>query len=255
VRRALPLFLLLLALPWAAQSAGLRAKFVSQVVPDQMAAGQRYTVVVQFRNEGRRSWPASVRLAQTGNRAWGKVSARLDPRKPVPPGQIGTFRAVVKAPSRPGTYTLRWRPREGNAAFGPQTPAVKVTVVAAERRPNWDAEFVHQQLPGLQAGEPPFALLQVGRAYPVTLVFKNTGQRPWKAGEVRLVPLRDGARVWSVSALDLPRGTTVAPGEFHAFRFTLLAPLEPGIYPFQWRLQRRGKPFGDASERVSVTVR
>lgn len=253
--RPLSLLFLLSFLPWTTQAEELRAKFVSQVVADQMTAGQRYTVVVQYRNEGRRSWPASVRLAQTGNPAWGRVSGRLDPHKAVPPGQIGTFRALVKAPRQPGTYTLRWRPMGRGGAFGPQTPAVKVRVVAAERQPRWDAEFVHQTLPGLQAGDPPYALLQVGRAYPVTLVFKNTGRRPWTAGEVRLVPVGDGARTWSVSALELPRGTSVARGEFHAFRFTLLAPLEPGIYPFQWRLERRGRPFGDASPKVSVTVR
>ncbi len=247
--------LLLLILPFQAPQAAEPARFLSQVVPETVQAGSRFAVVVQFRNQGPHSWGEELRLRQVGHRIWGRVNARAQKRV-VAPGETATFRITLKAPKRPGSYRLRWRLSEGGRRFEPTTPAVTIKVTAEKGRPAWGATFVHQRLPGLQAGDPPFALLQTGRAYPVTMIFKNEGERPWRPSEVRLVAVgADGAETWSVSALPLPADTTVAPGEIHAFHFTILTPLEPGLYPFQWRLQRRGRPFGEASPKVVVTVR
>ncbi len=254
IRRLIPL-LLLLGLVSQPPQAAEPARFLSQVAPEEVQAGSRFAVVVQFRNQGPNHWGGGLRLRQVGHRIWGRVNAR--PQEPrVAPGETATFRIVLKAPKRPGNYRLRWRLSEAGRTFGPPSPMVTIRVTPKEKRPAWAAAFVHQRLPGLQAGDPPFALLQTGRAYPVTLIFKNEGERPWRPSEVRLVPLgTQTAETWSVSALPLPEDTTVAPGEVHAFHFTVLAPLEPGLYPFQWRLERRGHPFGEASPKVVVTVR
>jgi hypothetical protein len=97
------------------------ANFVSQSVPDQMAAGQTYTVSITMNNAGTNWWlinllgvpesesDVSVRLGAQipqDNMTWG------DNRVPLPssvsPGQNVTFTFDVTAPSTPGEYNFQW---------------------------------------------------------------------------------------------------------------------------------------------------
>src|SRR5262249_1482082 len=108
------------------------AAFVSQSVPANMVAGQRYNVSVTLQNNGGTAWTAGAYSlgAQNpqDNTLW-TGSARVALSAPVAPGGSATFNFTVTAPSTPGGYALQWRMvHEGAAWFGAVTPSLTVTV-------------------------------------------------------------------------------------------------------------------------------
>ena len=109
------------------------AQFVSQNVPQTMAAGQTYTVSVTMKNTGTTTWTASgnYRLGSQNprdNLIWGG-RILLGSAESVAPGQIKTFTFNVKAPATPGTYNFQWQIlQESIEWFGEKTPDIAINV-------------------------------------------------------------------------------------------------------------------------------
>ena|GEM_PF-1142958 len=110
------------------------AAFVSQNVPQQMTAGQEYTVSVTMKNTGLRPWSASssYRLGSQNeqeNQRWGMNRVQLPEAVTVAENQEHTFTFTVTAPAVNGVYNFQWRMvQDGVEWFGDTTPNVPITV-------------------------------------------------------------------------------------------------------------------------------
>ena len=107
------------------------------------------------------------------------------------------------------------------------------------------ASFVSQSVPGS---------MRPGAHVSVSLTFTNTGTAPWNAsgGYFLGSPNPDNGGTWEVSSIALP--SEVAPGSNVTFNFGVTAPATPGIYDFQWQMERGVTFFGARSINVSVKV-
>lgn len=87
--------------------------------PPQLAVGQSYRLVLPVRNLGTRSWSVAGgerlvlygELFPEGYPVW--------PDQPVRPGEVGFFRAAIKAPAQAGPYSLTWQMYGPEGPFGP----------------------------------------------------------------------------------------------------------------------------------------
>ena len=233
--------------------------FISQVIPENMQAGNRYHVLMQYKNAGRHVWTNgdNYRIELFGKNAkhWQADNISLPKNNIVPPGEIATFRFDLTAPKNPGKYELQMRLKKGKQTFfGEPSPIVMVNVSKGTQE--LDAEFLHQAIPGMQQSSEYFTIFQSGKVYPVTLTFKNRGTQPWLPGVYQLVALHDKSEVlWSVGQIELKTNEVVRPGQIKSFNFKIIAPLEKGIYDFHWQIRKGNKTWiGESSERVIITV-
>lgn len=227
----------------------VRSAFVSQLIPEQIAPGEKFKVFVQYRNTGKSSWSSSqgyrlAAVAPDSAKSWGIDKVELDTKETVLPGQTATFAFTAIAPTKPGDYAFQWQLyQDGRGFFGDATPVTAIRVGAGQvhRGENLDAEFVSAGIP---------ETLKADTTYSVTLLFKNTGEEPWRAGLVTLRPLgATGNLTWLIDRVDLAPGEVVEPGDIKAFEFNIHTPPDSGKYGFRWHLtDGQGKAFGDASE-------
>lgn len=243
------------------ETAGSRVKFVTQLVPQDMAAGQEYNLVIQFKNQSGNTWRAEdgIELALVSNNAnaWGLQRVKLEPKEVVQNNEIATFNFTLHAPEQPGQYNMQWRLSRDNspAGFGEATPLLNITVT--DGAPEVGAEFVFQSIPGIKKWVEFYTIFEPGKVYPVTLTFKNVGRKTWTSSEFRL-GARDASAetTWSIDQVELKPQDSIKPGEIKSFSFKVIAPLTPGIYPFQWQLQKgKNEWVGESSDKVMVTVR
>lgn len=222
------------------------AKLMMQLVPDHVKAGERFTVMLQFKNSGHTTWSRSAgyRLVSRTPENWGIKSVKLDSAEKVAPGQSATFKFEVTAPIADGTHDFVWQMKKGNQWFGQPSNKVSINVAAYLRAPD-DAEFVYQKVPQEMVTDLPYTAL---------LHFKNTGETTWTPGRYQLKAVDpDEGLNWSVSEIDVKN--IVRPGEFYTFRFNIIAPSAAGRYPFQWQLTHKGVGmFGARSEKLFITV-
>ncbi len=225
------------------------ARFIGQVVPTNMIAGESYTAVIEMKNVGSQTWTAQLRHRlgtqnPQDNSTFGLARAQLPDS--VPPGQISVFSFPVVAPLTPGTYNFQWQMGQeaGDAIgrFGDLTANLVVTVVPLGN----DALFVSQEVP---------ATMLPSQTYTVTVVMRNIGTNAWRAA--------DGYRLGSQNPLDnffwgrarALLSADVPPGQDGEFRFSVLAPSEPGDYAFQWQMLQEGvELFGRPSSNQVVRV-
>ncbi len=223
------------------------ARLLTQMVPDQVKGGERFTALIQFRNSGTTTWSARAgyRLAPVGGESWGVGPIRLDDDHPVAPGETAIFKFEAVAPMASGRYPFQWQMHRGGRAFGQPSDLVEISVAAYRGAPD-DAEFVYQRVE---------REMVAGTVYPVIVHFKNNGRTAWMPGQYSLQPLTGNIGfTWAVDAIELER--IVRPGEFHTFRFNVRAPAEAGRYDFGWQMVHEGVgPFGAPSERIGIEVR
>lgn len=233
----------------------VRGSFVSQLLPDRIAPGEKFKAFIQYRNTGKSSWSRSqgyqlAGIAAESSKNWGADKVELDASERVLPGQTATFAFTATAPTKAGKYAFQWQlHQEGRGLFGDATPLTTVQVggpstTVAEALA---AEFISASLP---------SELLADSTYSVTLLFKNTGDTPWRAGRTSLHAQGPaGNLTWLIDRVDLAPGEVVEPGDIKAFQFDIHTPAEAGNYGFQWRLvNEQGTAFGDASAPAEVTV-
>jgi len=235
-----------------------RVKFISQLMPNSMVGGQEYSIAVQFKNNGSSVWTRENGY-KLGNKSeknvWDLSVVKLSSSDIIPPGEIATFRFKLKAPEKPGVYPVQWQMKKGRRWFGEPTPAQQVIV--KQSNSSKGAEFVYQKIPGLKQSNQAFSIFEIGNIYPVTLTFKNTSDKNWTKGRFSLHPQNPkGNMHWSVDRIELKKNEIVKPGEMKTFNFKVIAPLQPGIYNFQWQMvEGFNSVIGEKSENISVTVK
>ncbi|MEZ5993575.1 MAG: carboxypeptidase regulatory-like domain-containing protein [Planctomycetota bacterium] len=101
--------------------------------------------------------------------------------------------------------------------------------------------------------------MTAGEQYTVDVTVRNMGNTTWTSAGNK--PWRLGSqspqdnKVWGMSRVPLPQGTTVLPKETYVFSFTVTAPANAGQYSMQWRMVQDGKEwFGQMSEKLTITV-
>lgn len=110
-----------------------------------------------------------------------------------------------------------------------------------------DAEFSSQDVP---------EVMLAGQSYVVSVTMKNIGTTVWTdEAKYRLGsqnPQDNG--LWG-GRVFLSPGEPIEPKEKLTFRTTVTAPIDPGIYDFQWRMLREGQEwFGEKTKNIEVTV-
>ncbi len=98
-----------------------------------------------------------------------------------------------------------------------------------------------------------------GHRFTVSLTVKNAGSLPWDPVGPSCKAFRLGSanpygnNTWGLNRVELP--APVPPGGQVTLNFSAVAPLVPGLYPFQWRMVHECEEwFGDLSPAVVVTV-
>jgi len=235
-----------------------RVKFISQLLPNTMAADESYSIVVQFKNNGTSTWTrdAGYKLRLISKKkVWNISRVKMSKGDIVTPGDIATFRFKLKAPSKMGTYPIQWRMQRGRVYFGETTPVQNITITKSKVKKG--AEFVYQNVPGLNKSGKLYAILNAGEVYPVTLTFKNTSEKTWRQGLMALNAQKpENNMTWSVDRVEFRKNESVKPGGIKTFNFKIITPLEPGIYNFQWQMvEGFNNWIGAKSENIAITVK
>ncbi|MDB6146851.1 MAG: hypothetical protein JWO45_515 [Spartobacteria bacterium] len=121
---------------------------------------------------------------------------------------------------------------------------------AAARRPKaakHDALFTSQSVASTMAP---------GQSYNVSVTMQNAGTKPWSsAGRFQLGSQnpKDNS-TWGSRRIDIANGANVAPGSTYTFNFTVVAPISPRSYNFQWRMVQGSTWFGSPSQNLFVAV-
>jgi endonuclease/exonuclease/phosphatase family metal-dependent hydrolase len=216
-------------------------------LPEEIDCGQTYQATVTMMNTGTTTWTAGANYrlgaVDDSDPLEGPVRVELPPGASVGPGQSHSFTfTLVGTPPPPNFKRTDWRMvRDGAGGhwFG-QVAWRNVTVYCAPVLDN--AEVVAFDLPaGLACGQP----------YPATVTMRNTGTTTWTAGEaIRLGAAGDSDPLGGPGRVELPPGTSVAPGITHAFPLALRAPLASGTYLTDWQMVREGvRWFGGVASR------
>ena len=117
---------------------GNGAKFIDQVVPQRLIAGQQFEVVIRIQNVGSTNWTRTegYKLGAQNPRdtpLWGSTRVELPAVDVVRPTQVKEFRFTVRAPANAGVYNFQWQMlREFVEWFGDFTPNLSVDVLESE---------------------------------------------------------------------------------------------------------------------------
>ena len=240
-------------------------EYVAHTVPATVQAGQPYTVALTLRNTGTFPWEpdgeAPVHLAHhwmapDGHVAgwWDAFRVRL-PRAVAPGETVRVEGIALRAPEKPGAYTLRWDlVQEGVAWFSAKgAPAleVPVTVVA---RPEWAVAWLAHETPDT---------LTAGVTVRVGLHVRNTGTKGWPKSGRR--PVRVGYHWYDAQGrpVDVDEVRTELPhpvkvGDEVRLMAALAVPAKPGEYRLEWDLVRGEdewfKDLGSVPLGVAVRV-
>lgn len=122
----------------------------------------------------------------------------------------------------------------------------------ADGGPKYAAQFVSQSFP--YASQGPVTVL-AGQKFELTLEMKNTGTEPWDES-TRLGTTEPRDRESPFAGPDWPGPNryaqvegVVMPGETYTFKWTMVAPQEPGLYDEHMGLVQEGVAwFGDAGQ-------
>jgi len=229
---------------------GFHSAWSSQTQVPALQPASTSQVTLVFRNTGTKTWTkgaagSQVTLGVNGDNAtfsamglnvgWPSANrVAVQNEASVPPGGVGSFTFVVRAPFSAGTVRIPLRPVvDGVAWLEDQGVYVPVTTVV-DYHSRWVSESA-------------FPTLRVGQqSGPLSIVFRNTGSQSWVRGvlgqEARLAVNQDNAQ-WaalgvnwlSANRVAAQSEGTVVPGAAGTFTFQVRAPMTPGLYAIHLR--------------------
>ncbi len=110
------------------------------------------------------------------------------------------------------------------------------------------SKFISQEVPDKM-----FA----GEKYEVSITMKNTSFRKWSKEDGYSLKMESPENIfsWNNNLQEIADSEKVEYGEEVVFKFNVGAPLEPGVYNFQWRMfnEERGW-FGESSKNIKIEV-
>jgi len=227
------------------------AAFQSESPWPTLVPGSSIPLTVRFLNTGTATWQQGVAGKQANlglngdtlafaalgmNDGW-LAANRLatTTEATVAPGQTGTFTFKVRAPTRPGTYSLPLRPVIDGVTWMEDSGVFMVIVSSdGSYHSRWTAQSPY---PTLRAGQTSTAL---------TVMYANAGTATWVKGvlgrEARLGINLDDV-TWASLGVNWPvqnrvaiqTEASVAPGQSATFTFQVRAPATPGVYAIHLR--------------------
>ena len=119
---------------------------------------------------------------------------------------------------------------------------ININIVFAQN----NAEFI------TQTGIP--AHLLPGEQFTVSITFKNTGTTTWKVSDYKMgSQAPQDNTFWGINRVFLT--DSVQPNQYAIFTQTFTAPMQEGVYDFQWGIVQDGVEwFGDISELAFIPV-
>ncbi|MGB0369987.1 MAG: carbohydrate binding domain-containing protein [Opitutales bacterium] len=266
------------ALEWQPLDENAEIVSVSEL-PDSLAQGERVSVAVEVKNTGDLAWmntpenPKRIGLSTVGEDiTLGLARSYLPQGVVVNPGESYVFNMEL-FPVRIG-YAGREEPtstdfpynlkmvHESEGYFG-ETLAehlgepYRIAIEHCEEAmplPSYNATFVEQVL----QGEPELNGIRPGAKFAVSLTFKNAStvtSEPWtKANGFTLGSenTKDN-RTWGSNRIPLDDWQIAESGETVTFSRVMQAPMESGIYNFQWQMVGAGW-FGEMSKNLRIEV-
>jgi hypothetical protein len=231
------------------------SKFITQSIPDNMAAGENYNGIVTFENTGTTTWyPNEYKLRIIAGPSvtmgtWG--ISEMPITQIIEPGKTISIELKLIAPSAEGTHLFQSQLMHGSNMFGETSKEAQVIVSARTFSGEVfnSSAFVDQTVP---------TYMVLGNKYKVSISMTNTGKTAWTPGKYRLVLLEPTGVIttsnyWGSNSIELT--DNIGPGSSKVFSFEI-APTQAGVYPLQWRMSSSdGGLFGDATKSVSVEVK
>jgi cysteine-rich repeat protein len=224
---------------------------VSNTIPATMTPGESRSVSITVQNTGAQTWGASgffLKTQDTPPGLWGNTANALTVA--VAPGATRAFSLALKAPSTPGTYTLKREMLDSNSGgigfFSLVDPCVNVSITVGGAAA-LNASIVSQDFPTLMAP---------GESRVVTAVMNNTGTQTWTGdGSFGLYSRNTPTSLWGITQDILNVAT--APGANATFQMVISAPSTPGNYNHVWQMRKTtgaDAAFFGATINVAVVV-
>jgi glucose/arabinose dehydrogenase len=234
----------------AAAAAGFHTAWVDEDPWPTLPAGQQLSYTFHYRNTGTETWQRGVtgRQVNLGIAGDSRVFADagmavgwLAPDRPattteatVAPGAIATFTFTIRAPSGEGRYRIGVHPVLEGVVHLEDEGAYLLLTVDSGFHSKWVSESAW---PTMDPGQ---------TSAPVSVVFRNTGSRPWVKGDpgsqVNLGINGDdrsqsflNAGWLSPDRVAAQTEASVAPGQTATFTFQLKAPSAAGTYQLHLR--------------------
>jgi hypothetical protein len=229
---------------------GLHSAWVDQTALPALQPAATQAVTLRFRNSGTKTWQKGVAGSQVAlgingdnttfaalgmNVGWPSANrVAVQTESAVPPGGIGSFTFVIKAPFSAGLVRIPLRPVVDGVAWLEDQGVVVPVVTTVNYHSRWLTQSAY---PTLRAGQVSGAL---------SISFLNTGSQTWTKGllgqEARLGVNRDN-ETWAGLGVGWPSANRVAfqseasvpPGAVGTFVFQVRAPMTPGLYAINLR--------------------
>jgi hypothetical protein len=218
------------------------SQYISRTGPLTVNAGQDFYIQNLMKNTGVTTWSTgtgySIMTVYPANNdtTWTATRGYLASGS-IAPGATGTFTASCRAPIIPGTsYMMQWQMDKNGVPFGEKSPLLNVIVVQGPD----DAQFVSQ------TGVP--TSIVHGTTFNATITMKNLGTATWD-GTYSLASV--GSNTFGIGNIV---ATSTAQNANKAFTATFTAPVTPGTYTFQMRMQHPTTKFGQPGTLVTITV-
>jgi uncharacterized protein YkwD len=236
--------------PPPAPDNGLHSAWVSQTALPAMQPATTQAVTLRFRNSGTKTWTKGVAGSQVAlgingddtsfsalgmSIGWPSANrVAVQTESAVPPGGIGSFTFVVKAPFSGGLVRIPLRPVVDGVAWLEDQGVVVPVVTTVDYHSRW---LTQSPYPTLRAGQVSGQL---------SISFLNTGSQTWTKGilgqEARLGVNRDN-ETWaglgvgwrSANRVAFQSEASVPPGAVGTFLFQVRAPMTPGLYAINLR--------------------
>jgi uncharacterized protein YkwD len=229
---------------------GLHSAWVDQTALPALQPAATQAVTLRFRNSGTKTWQKGVAGSQVAlgingdnttfaalgmNVGWPSANrVAVQTESAVPPGGIGSFTFVIKAPFSGGLVRIPLRPVVDGVAWLEDQGVVVPVVTTVNYHSRW---LTQSPYPTLRAGQVSGSL---------SISFLNTGSQTWTKGllgqEARLGVNRDN-ETWAGLGVGWPSANRVAfqseqsvpPGAVGTFTFQVRAPMTPGLYAINLR--------------------
>lgn len=214
----------------------------AEVVPAIPALGQTFDVVVEALNSGTTDWGPGHILGWNGTGAgpWGISQVAL-PSSFVRAGDTARIVFRPKAPDTPGLHPFLWSIRNGAQLVPTTLDPASINQISVQDQEN--STLATSTMPPRPAP---------GQSIEAIITATNTGNMPWRRGEVTLKWASPQANNWGVpNQIELPAGVDIVqPGQTIQFRMTVTTP--PGSIPsgqyadyaFVWQLAKSTAFFG-----------
>jgi uncharacterized repeat protein (TIGR01451 family) len=269
---------------------GNAAAFVSMQVPSSIAAGEKGTVTVTFKNTGSKTWRSADNyyvgsVCPSRDRIdmfMGDIGSRAALTSDVQPGQEVSISFSVQS-NTAGTFSVCYQMvQEGVEWFGDvsatntisvrtdsgggtsSSSSVQASSASSSSTPITPPSALGNNATFISMSEIP-SQLPVGRSFPVGITYRNTGKTIWTMTNMYRLGSQSPQdnTIWNLlvggSRIDIEPGSTnsmsvVKPGESVNF-FFVITPKKTGTYDFQMKMVQDGKEwFGNPTPKKTIKV-